>query len=101
MIRHERLKYIHYPGFAPELFDCEADPDELHDLGTSTGHAEIRAECEARLRALLDPDEANARAFADQRVRIEALGGEAVICTKGDFGNEWACTSPPEVHATR
>ena len=42
MIRRGRFKYIHYPGFAPELFDLEADPDELHDLGTSTGHAAIR-----------------------------------------------------------
>ena len=95
MIRHGRFKYVHYPGFAPELFDREADPDELHDLGTSAAHAGVRAECEARLRALLDPDEVNAAAFADQRRRLEALGGEAAIRAQGDFGNEWAYTPPP------
>ena len=42
MIRHGRFKYVHYPGFAPELFDREADPDELHDLGTSAAHAGVR-----------------------------------------------------------
>ena len=42
-----------------------------------------------------------AQAFADQRVRLEALRGEAVIRAQGDLGNEWAYASPPEIHATR
>ena len=88
MIRHGRYKYVHYPGFAPEIFDLKADPDELADLGESADHAQIRAECEARLRTLLDPDKVNARAFADQRRRLEALGGAAAVRAQGDFGNE-------------
>lgn len=97
MIRHGRFKYVHYPGFAPELFDCDADPGELHDLAESAEHEALRAACETRLRALLDPDEVNARAFADQRARLEALGGEAVVRAKGDFGNDSGHTPPPDL----
>ena len=45
MIRDARWKYIHAEGFRPMLFDLEADPDELCDLGASgeTEHAEVRA----------------------------------------------------------
>jgi choline-sulfatase len=32
MMRHGRWKLIHYEGFKPELFDLEADPEELNDL---------------------------------------------------------------------
>ena len=97
MIRHERFKYVHYPGFAPELFDLATDADELHDLGQSVAHREIRAECEERLRALLDPDAVNDQAFADQGRRLEALGGEAAVRESGDFGDWSAYTPPPEL----
>ena len=30
MLRRGRFKYIHYTGFAPELFDLEDDPEELN-----------------------------------------------------------------------
>ena len=45
MIRDARWKYIHAEGFRPMLFDLEADPDELDDLGASPApeHAEVRA----------------------------------------------------------
>ena len=79
MIRHGRWKYIHYPGYASQLFDMENDPGEAHDLGESPAHHEVRRLCEARLRAIVDPDEANARAFGDQAARIEELGGVEAI----------------------
>ncbi len=31
MVRHGRWKYVHYEGMPPQLFDMQADPDELHD----------------------------------------------------------------------
>ncbi len=43
MMRTEQWKYIYYQGFAPQLFDLDADADEQHDLGQSADHEDIRA----------------------------------------------------------
>ena len=86
MLRHGRWKYICYPGFAPQLFDLEADPGEIHDLGLSAAHANVRAAChETMCTQLGDPDEINARAFADQAERIAELGGVEAICNTQAF----------------
>ena len=82
MTRCGRWKYMHYPGYAPELYDLEADPDETHDLAASDAHRAILARCERRLRSVVDPDAANERAFADQAALIARLGGiEAILAT--------------------
>ena len=49
MLRTERWKYIHYKGFAPQLFDLKEDPDELVDLGMSQAHDGVRREMHGRL----------------------------------------------------
>jgi len=43
MIFDGRFKYIHGERFRPMLFDLEADPNELTDLGDDRAHADIRA----------------------------------------------------------
>lgn len=68
-------KYVHHVDFAPQLFDLAADPDELVDLGTSADHATKRDECLAALRSIVDPETANAEAFASQAALIERYGG--------------------------
>jgi arylsulfatase A-like enzyme len=45
----ERWKYIHYENFRPQLFDMDNDADELHDLGESAEHADVRADMHERL----------------------------------------------------
>ncbi len=85
MIRLAQWKYVHYVGYPPQLFDMGSDPHEANDLGQSPAHAEIRAACETRLRALLDPDEVNTRAFTDQARKIEELGGEQACRNAFDF----------------
>lgn len=85
MIRMGRWKYTAYPGYAPELYDLESDPFEAKDLGTSPEHQAIRAQCDAALRTVVDPDDANRRAFADQAQRIEELGGRDGILATEDF----------------
>ncbi|MDX2156723.1 MAG: alkaline phosphatase family protein [Hyphomicrobiaceae bacterium] len=42
MVRDKRWKYVHFERFRPQLFDLDADPHELHDLGASPGHAGVR-----------------------------------------------------------
>jgi choline-sulfatase len=86
MVRKGRWKYVHYVGHAPQLFDLEADPQEGNDLGASPAHAEVRAELEAELRRIVDPEAANARAFADQERKIALHGGPEAIKQRGDFG---------------
>jgi arylsulfatase A-like enzyme len=49
MVRTDQWKYIHYEGFAPQLFDLDADPGELMDLGASPDHAALRADLHERL----------------------------------------------------
>ena len=80
MVRWGRWKYVHYVGHAPQLFDLEADPDELDNLAAADSvhphAAEALAEGERRLRAICEPEAVNELCFADQKARIEELGGE-------------------------
>ena len=78
-VRFGSMKYVHHVGFEPELYDLAADPDELHDLAPDPAHAADRAEGEAQLRSIVDPDDANARAFASQEALIAAFGGRDAL----------------------
>lgn len=75
-LRWKNWKYNHFAGYEPQLFDLDADPHELRDLASDPAHAGIRAACDARLREHVDPDAASDLAFADQEIKIAALGGE-------------------------
>jgi choline-sulfatase len=83
MVRGDRYKYVHYVGYPPQLFDLEADPDETRDLGRDPGYAAVRQACERELRAICDPEAVDARARADQRRRVEAVGGKEAIVGGG------------------
>ena len=85
MIRHGNYKYIHYVGMPPMLFDLDADPDERSDLGRNPAFRPVVAECEARLREVVDPEAVDRLARADQRARIEQHGGKEAILKKGTF----------------
>ena len=85
MLRKGRFKYVHYVGMAPQLFDLDRDPDERHNLGTDPGYAGLTAQCEAELRAILDPEAADRRAWEDQAAKIEALGGREAILAQGAY----------------
>jgi len=85
MLRNRRWKYNYYPGYAPELFDMQEDPDELADLSESSAHAGILIDCHEQMLTLVDPEAANSRAFADQAVKIEELGGVEAVMNSKEF----------------
>lgn len=87
MLRDERWKYVRYVDYPPQLFDLDADPEELVDLGTSPAHAEIRARLEARLVAALGaaPAEIDRRAKARQAALLAAAGGREAALARGDL----------------
>ena len=85
MLRNKRWKYNYYPGYAPELFDMQGDPDELTNLAASEAHADILLDCHRQMLTLVDPEAANKLAFADQAAKIEELGGVEAVMNSGEF----------------
>jgi choline-sulfatase len=86
MIRHREFKYVHYVAYPPQLFDLANDPEELHDLAAEPGCAKVLEECRARLYAICDPDEVDARAKKRQAELLEAAGGREAVIKRGDLG---------------
>jgi choline-sulfatase len=79
MIRKGQYKFIYYVGFAPELFDMQADPEELNDLAGDPAYRSVIAEMETILRGICDPEEQDLRAKARQQETIEKHGGRAAL----------------------
>jgi choline-sulfatase len=96
MIRHGRYKYVHYVGMPPMLFDLAADPGERNDLAGDPAHRAALAECESRLRAVVDPEAVDRLARADQQTHIDRHGGKDAILGRGTF----RYSPPPGVKAT-
>ncbi len=78
LLRAGSLKYVHYVGYRPQLFDLADDPGERHDLAPDVRHAGALATFEARLRAIVDPEGTDRRAKADQSRRLGALRAQGV-----------------------
>jgi len=85
-IRHGRFKYVHYVKYTPQLFDLEADPDESRDLAADPAYRTVLTRCEEKLRALLSPEEVDARAKKRQAEQLEYYGGRAAVIARGDLG---------------
>ncbi len=83
MLRRGPYKYIHYTGFAPELFDLEQDPEETRDLAGDPAHADVLADFDRALRTICDPERTDADAKRDQQALIAAHGGMQKILTRG------------------
>ncbi len=87
MLRNRRHKYVHYVNDRPQLFDLETDPQELVDEWRNPQCREVVEQFEKRLRQILDPEETDRRAKADQRGKVEVFGGEAAVRSRGAFDN--------------
>jgi choline-sulfatase len=62
------------------------DPEELRDLAGVREYAPVLAECEARLRAILDPEAVDRRAKERQAELLAAYGGRDAALARGDLG---------------
>ena len=85
MIRKGRYKYIHYVGYEPELFDLEADPEELTSLHADPAHQDARHRLEADLRSICDPDDVDEAAYRSQCARVEEAGGREAVTARGKY----------------
>jgi choline-sulfatase len=86
MLRRGKYKYIHYVDYMPELFDLEADPEELINLSEDADQKALVAEFEKILFSMLDPEGVDKRAKADQAALIERHGGREAVLNKGSYG---------------
>ena len=83
MVRQGKYKYVHYVHYQPELYDLEADPEEMFNLADKPEFQIVVARYEKRLRDLLDPEGVNAQALADQAALIERHGGQEKVLDRG------------------
>lgn len=79
LLRDGDVKLVYYVDDEPQLFDLTCDPDELDDRARDPSYASARASCEAKLRAIVDPEAVDSAAKADQARRIAARGGVDAI----------------------
>jgi choline-sulfatase len=83
MLREGRYKYIHYTGFAPELFDLETDSEELHDLTGDPAMAPVLCSFLAKLQSICEPEATDRAAKQDQQALIKRHGGASKILSRG------------------
>jgi choline-sulfatase len=95
MVRKGRYKYIHYVGHRPELFDIARDRLERRNLAGEAGYAPVVGEYEALLRSIVDPEDADRRARADQSAMLERIGGPDAVLARASL----AGTPAPELTA--
>lgn len=86
MIRHGKYKYVHYIGYPSQLFDLEADPEELTDLAANPRYSEALEECRERLYRMCDPDDVDRRAKLRQAELLAQHGGKDAVIARGDLG---------------
>ena len=86
MIRRGSYKLIHYVGFAPQLFDLRADPEETANVANDPAYAGILSDLEDQLLEIVDPIEADRNAKEDQLNLLGLHGGRDAVIAKGTFG---------------
>lgn len=86
MIREGKYKYIYYVHYPAQLFDLEADPEELDDLAAKPEYAQVLQLCKDKLWALCDPDKVDAQARRRQAELLEVNGGREAVIERGDLG---------------
>ena len=88
MLRQGPWKYVYFAeGHPALLFNVDEDPRELTNLANDSGQAAIVDMLHRQLLQILDPEEVNRQAFADQARKIEELGGLEAIRAMPSFNH--------------
>ena len=69
MLKRGDYKLCHYVGSEPQLFNVAVDPLENDDLASKPEYAAIRSEMEVALHGVVNPEQEDARAKENQRLR--------------------------------
>lgn len=85
MLRIGSYKLIYHVDMPNQLFDLETDPWEQRDLIAGGKTHPKEAELVKALRVIVDPEALDARSKADQRTRLDELGGEENVRRMGSF----------------
>jgi choline-sulfatase len=86
MVRFGQYKYVHHVAYPDQLYDLEADPEELVDVIEAPEYAQVREEALGRLRTMLDPEKVDARAKRRQAELLKLNGGREAVIARGDLG---------------
>ena len=79
MLRDGNDKMIYHVGMPPQLFDLANDPHELIDLMDRPAGNKRAEKLERTLRSIIDPEEVDRRARADQKGFADKYGGKEKI----------------------
>jgi choline-sulfatase len=87
MLRKGRWKYVRYVTYPTQLFDLDADPEEVEDRAADPAFAGVVAEMEALLLARLgrSPAAVDAAVKARQAAMLAANGGREAAMARGDL----------------
>lgn len=95
MLRTERWKYVYHDGGPDQLFDMQADPDEVHDLIDSSDQQQVASDLRQRILEDWDPATIRTRMAKHAkdktalRAWAEAVGPEDTLRWKFDPDVNW------------
>lgn len=84
MLRKGKYKLVYYMECEPQLFNMEADPYELNDLGKNLGYQQVIEELMVELRKICDIEDMDQKAIKEQEEMLEQYGGRENI-KNGNF----------------
>ena len=98
LLRQGHWKYVHCVRYRPQLFDLQADPEELTDLAERASCRGQLERLDALLRRFCDPAEVDRRARARQAELLQHHGGREAALARGDLNYTPAPGQRPDIN---